>query len=67
MSSDPFESGIAVFGDNLRAGKVTIESAVKFYLDRIEQHNDTLAAYQFVNAEYALKSAQALDLSLIHI
>ena len=64
MSSDPFESGIAVFGDNLRAGKVSIESAVKFYLDRIEQHNNTLAAYQFVNAEYALKSAQALDLLL---
>lgn len=64
MNLDPFESGIADFGNNLRAGKVSIESTVKFYLDRIEQHNETLSAYQCVNAEYALKSAQALDLLL---
>ena len=64
MISDPFESGISAYGDDLRAGKVSIESTVQFYLERIALHNDTLSAYESVNAENALKSARALDLLL---
>lgn len=64
MISDPFEFGISSFGDNLRAGKISVESTVKYYLERIGQHNKALSAYQCINTDNALKSAQALDLLL---
>ena len=64
MRADPFEFGIARFGEDLRAGRVSVESAVSYFLERINQYNDALSAYQCVNTEAALTSAKALDLLL---
>lgn len=64
MIDDPFKNGMATFGIDLRAGRVSIEQAVNYYLQRIEAFNSKLDAYQVVDAEGALKTAKALDLLL---
>lgn len=64
MTTDPFENGLSAFGVDLRAGRVSIEQAVLYYLQRIERFNPKLDAYQVVDADGALKTAQALDLLL---
>ncbi len=64
MQGNPFENGIAAFGADLRAGRVTVEQAVEFYLKRIERYNPKLQAYQVVDNDRALSAARSLDLLL---
>ncbi len=64
MAIDPFKNGITAFGAELRAGRVSIEEVVTYYLQRIEALDSKLGAYQLVDAEGALKTAKALDLLL---
>lgn len=53
--------GLSQFYHDFRSGKTSSEQATKAYLDRIEQLNPCLQAYQYVNSHAALQTAQAMD------
>ena len=60
LPDDPLSSGgIAVFAEDLRAGKTSAKKAVRAYLDRIDALEPKLNAYQFVAYEQAEEAAEA--------
>ncbi|MBU0723976.1 MAG: amidase [Alphaproteobacteria bacterium] len=61
LPSDPLADGIAAYGHQLRAGKITAEAATRAYLDRIKALNPKLGAFQLVMGPQALASARAID------
>ena len=62
LTSDPIgKGGIAKFGERLRKGEISAESATSAYLSRIEALDFKLGAFQHVAAEQALATARAMD------
>ena len=62
LPDNPLESGgIAVFAEELRAGRIAAKTAVKAYLDRIQALEPKLNAYQYVAYEQAEEAADAID------
>ena len=62
LPDNPLESGgIAVFAEELRAGRITAKTAVKAYLDRIQALEPKLNAYQYIAYEQAEEAADAID------
>ena len=60
--NDPLaDGGIAVFAENLRAGRTTICKVTSAYLDRIESLDAKLGAFQYVAKEQAMAAAEAMD------
>ena len=60
--NDPLaDGGIAVFAENLRAGRTTISKVTRAYLDRIESLDAKLGAFQYVAKEQAMAAAEAMD------
>jgi len=60
--NDPLaDGGIAVFAENLRAGRTTICKVTSAYLDRIESLDTKLGAFQYVAKEQAMAAAEAMD------
>ena len=60
--SDPLQQGgIAGFGADLRAGRVTAVSVTRSYLDRIAALDGKLGAFQHVAGEQAMATADAID------
>lgn len=60
---DPFqEHGLEGFAKDFRAGKVTAEAVTKIYLERIQQLDPKLGAYESVAADSAIATAKAMDL-----
>ena len=66
LPDNPLENGgIAVFAEELRAGRIAAKTAVKAYLDRIQALEPKLNAYQYVAYEQAEEAADAID-KLLH-
>lgn len=61
MSSDPFSDGLIAYGNNLRLGKTTIAATTRYCFDRIEKYDEHLQAFQLLDRENALATAEALD------
>jgi len=61
MANDPFEGGLRAYGERLRDGTQTITGTLKQCLERIERYDDHLQAFQLLDAERALDTANALD------
>lgn len=61
LVADPLDTGIAAFGQRLRAGATSVQKATEGYLARIASLNPVLHAYEQVAAETALEAAAALD------
>lgn len=58
---DYFVDGIAAYGEDLRAGKVTATKAVRACLARIEAFDGKLGAFEVVDGERALQAAEGID------
>ena len=62
LPPDPLaEGGIREFGERLRRGEITAETATTAYLGRIEALEPRLGAFEFVAADQAMAQARALD------
>jgi aspartyl-tRNA(Asn)/glutamyl-tRNA(Gln) amidotransferase subunit A len=61
LPQDPFETGIAHFAEDLRAGKVTATAATEACLARIAALDPRLQAFEVVDGERALAAARAVD------
>lgn len=60
----PATGGLAAYGAALREGTISAEAVTRDYLLRIEALDTTFGAYQYVDAEGALASAQEVDAQL---
>ena len=65
LPPDPLANGIADFGAQLRAGKVTSENVTADYLRRIECLEPRLESFEQVDGDGALATARALDALLV--
>jgi len=62
LPDDPIAPlGLEGFAKGFRRGEITSEAATRAYLDRIEALDPKLGAYEYVAAEQAVKTAQAMD------
>lgn len=59
--TDPFTMSLQAFGESVRRGETTFEEATRFCLERIEALNSKLQAWQHLDAEGALATANSLD------
>lgn len=61
MTPNPFDNDLSGFAEALRAGKTSAETVTRACLERIEQLNPALDAFQQVGAERAIEQARAID------
>ena len=62
LEPDPLrEGGLTGFGARLRRGEITAETTTRAYLARIATLDPRLGAFEHVDAEGAIRTAQALD------
>ena len=64
LATDPFANGLSAFANYIRRGNLTIEAATKATLQRIEQLDPSLQAFECIDTDRALKTAAAFDLLL---
>lgn len=61
LSTDYFADGLAVFAQKLRSGEVSVQQATAATLTRIKQLDTSLHAFECVDEERALQTAESLD------
>lgn len=62
LPADPIVPlGLDGFANRFRSGDITSEEVTRAYLERIAALDPKLGAYQYIAAEQALKTAQAMD------
>ena len=60
-TESPFGKGLTAYAEDLRNGQADIVDCVKYCLQRIDKYDSHLQAFQHLDAEGALKTAQALQ------
>ncbi|MBH68860.1 MAG: amidase [Rhodospirillaceae bacterium] len=66
LPEDPLgNGGIAIFAEDLRAGRTTAKKVTSVYLERIERLEPKLQAFQYIAADQAISAAEAVDKLLL--